>query len=212
MKNLIIFTIFLSLFNFTSPVFAADATPSAKTQDLLDRVTTKVAELTNQLRRTYSGKIKSLGTISITLGTPDGDRAITTNDVTGYFRIRGGNRSEISFSALKVGDDIVGTGTVDPQNNEMTAIQIIAKVQRYNLVGTISDINKEVITVTDFSGKTSLVDLSDTVNLKKIDAFRKIQTAKTTDFTKGSYVFVIGYLLDTNATQYSTLKALVFPQ
>lgn len=215
MKKLIIFIIIFCL--FAKPVLASDtasksATTSAKTQDLLDRVTTKVAELTNQLRRTYSGKIKSTGSSSISVSTAEGDRTISTNDVTTYYRIRSGNRSEINFSALKAGDDIVGAGTVDPQNSEMTARQIIAKIQRYNIVGTINEVNKQIIIVRETNGKTSTVDLSDAIALKKVDSSRKISTAKATEFQKGSMVFVIGYLANATATEYSVLKALVYPQ
>lgn len=209
MKKIIL--VIIAFFIFSNTIFAVEtSTPSAKQQDLMDRLTTKVAELSNQLRRTYFGKIKSMGTSSISLGTPEGDRTITTNDVTTYFRIRSGNRTEINFSSLKTGDDIVGTGTVDPQNNEMTARQIIAKIQRYNLVGTITEINKSTITVQDFSGKIFLIDFSDAIALKKTDVTGKISVAKFSDFQKDSLVFVMGYFVDANASEYSVLKALVY--
>ena len=209
MKKIIL--IIIVFFVFSSSIFAVEtSTPSAKQQDLMDRLTTKVAELSNQLRRTYWGKVKSTGTSSISLSTPEGDRTITTNDVTTYFRIRSGNRTEINFSGLKTGDDIVGTGTVDPQNNEMTARQIIAKIQRYNLAGTITEINKSIIAVQDFSGKIFQIDFSDAIALKKTDVAGKISVAKFSDFQKGSLVFVMGYFIDATTQEYSVLKALVY--
>lgn len=209
MKKIIL--VIIVFFMFSSSIFAVEtSSPSAKQQDLMDRLTTKVAELSNQLRRTYFGKIKSVGTSSVVITTSEGDRTITTNDVTTFYRIRSSNRTEISFSALKVGDDVVGTGTVDPQNNEMTARQIIAKIQRYNLVGTVKEINKSMITLQDFTGKESKIDFSDALNLKKTDISGKISPAKFADFQKGSLIFVMGYFPDTNTEEFSVLKALVY--
>lgn len=212
---------FLSLFilinlinsiNFVPPnVLAATSTGSAtnlKAQDLLDRVATKVATLTSKLRRVYIGKIKSTGTASYTVTTPDGDRTITTNDVTNFFRIRGGSRSEINFSALKVGDDIAAIGTVDPKTFEMTAKQIIAKIKRYNVVGKISAIDKTIYSVTEISGKATKVDLSDAIALKMINSKGQIVTAKMENFKEGDYIFAITYVSDPSSETLSALKAV----
>ena len=183
--------------------WAVDSSPSAKTKELVDKVT-KIAEST-VTKRTYSGTIKSVGTTSIVITTPDGDRTVTTNDVTTFFRIRAGNRTEINFKALKVSDDLVVLGNIDPQTKEMAARQIIAKIKRQNLVGTLDSLGK--------------VDLSDAV-LKKIsgskaaagrpEQSRGIATAKLADFTKDSLVFAIVYSPDPTSATLSALKAVVY--
>ena len=209
-KSLFIIAItFIIFINFRPAAFANDSSPSANT-DLIDRVTTKAAEYYNELRRTYSGKIKAVGTTTITVTTADGDRSITTNDVTNFYRIRAGHTSLIDFSGLKVGDDVVGIGTVDPQNYEMTARQIIAKIQRYNLVGVITDVSKNTLTIQKPDNQTAVIDLADAISLEKTDIRGKIQNAKEEDFQKGNQVFVIGYLANLNTTTFSTLKALVY--
>ncbi len=208
---------------FTSPalvvgaVSTSSASPSARTkpaegkaQELLDRVATKVAEMTAQLRRTYGGKISSVSTDSFTLTTPEGDKTVTTSDATSFYRIRAGNRSEITFTNLKKGDDVLVIGTVDPQTTDMTAREIIAKIKRENIVGTITALKKYVATVKEGNGTETQINLSDAVSLKKIDpATGKTPVAKLADFKENSLVMVIAYVSGKDTDPLSALKAVV---
>lgn len=201
----------IGLIWLAQPTLAADSTSSAidrKAQDLLDRVATKVATLTSKLRRVYTGKVKSAGTTSYVVTTSDGDRTVTTNDVTNFFRIRAGNRSEINFSAIKVGDDVAAMGTVDPQTGEMTAKQIIAKIKRFNIVGKITVIDKLTYTITELSNKTTKVDLSDAITLKMITTKNQIVPATVENFKEGDQAFVIAYSSDSTSDILSALKAI----
>lgn len=179
--------IFLLAFFLVKPVFAADSTRSA---EIYNKVL-KIAE-TTAVKRTYSGTIKSQGTTSLVITTAEGDKTVTTNDVTSFFRIRAGNRTEINFKALKPGDDLVALGNIDPQNGEMTARQIIAKVKRQNLVGTLNSLGK--------------IDLTDAV-LKRFQN-GKIALAKSADFKPESFVFIMAYQPDPTSPSLSALKAL----
>lgn len=169
---------------FIKPAFAADSTRSA---EIYNKVL-KIAEDT-AVKRTYSGTIKSQGTTSLVVTTAEGDKTVTTNAVTTFFRIRAGNRTEINFKALKPGDDLVALGNIDPQTGEMTARQIIAKVKRQNLVGTLSSLGK--------------IDLADAV-LKRYQN-GKIALAKSADFKPESWVFIMAYQTDQGL---AALKAL----
>lgn len=187
---------------------STSASPSAanpRAQEILDRVINTVSTQADQLRRTYVGKIKTLGTSSIVLSTSEGDRTVVTNDVTTYFRYRSGTRSEISFSKLTPGAELVAMGTIDPSNLEMNARQIIAKVHRYNLVGTIQHSRDNIFSIKEFNGPTTDVDFSGALSLKK-NLGTLFIPAKISDFKVNSMVFVIGYSDQVSAT-LSALKA-----
>lgn len=180
--------IFLLAFFFIKPAFAVDSTRSA---EIYNKVL-KIAENT-AIKRTYSGTVKSQGTTSLVITTAEGDKTVTTNDVTSFFRIRAGNRTEINFKALKVGDDLVALGNIDPAAaGEMTGRQIIAKVKRQNLVGALNSLGK--------------IDLTDAV-LKKVQS-GKISPAKLPDFKPESWVFILAYQPDPTSPALSALKAL----
>lgn len=188
-------------------VTALDATPSAKVQDLLDRVATKVAELSEKLQKSYHGKIKSLGTTSVIITVGGTERKISTNDATSFFRIRAGSKTEINFSALKIGDDIAAIGTIDPATSDLTARQIIAKIKRVNLVGKITAVDKNILTI-----DSAKIDLSDAVSFKIIDADGKIVTARQSDFKLGSDIFAIIHSPDEKTGIFSVLKAMTLSQ
>lgn len=208
MKKLICLISLISLI-WTRPVLAADATKSAA-QDLLDRVATRVADLTGKLRRVYTGKVKSVGTTSYVIATSDGDRTVTTNDVTSFYRIRAGNKTEVNFGSLKVGDDIAAIGTIDPNTFEMTAKQIIAKIRRYNLVGTVSETNKTIYSLNEIGGPKTSVDFEDAVSLKTMNLQGQVTATKVSAFKVGDLVFAIAYFSDPKSDTLSILKALRF--
>lgn len=215
--SLSLLTLAISL--LASPVYAVTATPSPtaapsstpaaskKAQDLYDRVATKVAELARTLRRAYTGKIKSLGRTSLVIAAPEGDRSVTTNDATEFYRIRAGSRSETAFANLKVNDDLSIVGTVDPNTLEMAARQIIAKIHRYNIVGTITAVDKDIYTVKEFNGPVSKINLADAVYFKKLEE-GKFWAAKLADFKTGATVFIIAYS-GSDPSILSALKAVV---
>ncbi len=205
--SILYFLFFILIAVQINQVFAIDATKSAA-QDLMDRVATKVATLTQKLHKVYVGKIKSVGTTSYVVITKDGDKTVTTNDVTNFYRIRAGNRSEVNFTSLKVGDDIAAAGTIDPQTFEMTAKQIIAKIKRFNIVGVISTIDKTIYTIAEIPGPQTKIDLSDAITLKMINSKNLIVTAKMENFSQGDYIFAIVYFSDPSNNTLSTLKAI----
>lgn len=194
---------------WVQPIFAADATKSAA-QDLQDQMATKVADLARKLRRVYTGKIKSTGTTSYVVTTSDGDRTVVTNDVTSFYRIRAGNKTEVSFGSLKIGDDVAVIGTIDPNTFEMTAKQIIAKVRRYNVVGTISEITKTAYSIQEIGGPKTPVDFEDAVSLKSLGSPGQITAAKINAFQPGDLIFAIAYFSDPKSDTLFVLKALRF--
>ncbi len=215
-------TLFLILNSiFAVPVFSASATTSStatktstasgvsdKAKDLLDRVATKVAEIVQNERRTYSGSIKSKAKTSFILTTAEGDVTVTTNDATDFYRIRAGSQSDASFVTLKVADDLAAIGTIDSQTREMTARQIIVKIKRTNIVGVIESIDKNILTIKTQTGGSIKVDLTDAITLEKAGQDNQIVKAKIADFTSNQTAFVIGYSPDPKTGTYSVLKAL----
>lgn len=198
-------------------VSAAAATPSSQTasnsaqnkaQELLKRVADKVSAITTQNRVSYWGKIKQVGTAAYTITTQDGDKVITTNDATSFYRIKAGTRSDVEFKDLKVGEDIAAIGTVDPSNGTMTAIDVIAKIQRYVYVGQITDVTKGIATITLADNSQVKVDLTDAISYRKVVA-GKIISAKLADFQKDATIFVLAYSPDPKTGIYSSLKALM---
>ncbi len=194
------------LFSLLAATIINTATPSAA-QDILNRVTDKVTEIADSLKKVYVGQIKSVGTTSVIITSSDGDQTISTNEATAFYRVRSGSQTEINFSGLKKGDDLSATGTIDPSNLEMTARQIIVKVHRYNIVGVIQTNVNNVISVKEFSGPTSQIDISDTPILKK-NLGTIFSTAKLSDFKVGSTVLIICYT-DPTSTSLPALKAVI---
>ncbi len=194
------------LFSLLAATIINTATPSAA-QDILNRVTDKVTEIADSLKKVYVGQIKSVGTTSVIITSSDGDQTISTNEATAFYRVRSGSQTEINFSGLKKGDDLSATGTIDPSNLEMTARQIIVKVHRYNIVGVIQTNVNNVISVKEFSGPTSQIDISDTPILKK-NLGTIFSTAKLSDFKVGATVFIIAYT-DPTSISLPALKAVI---
>ncbi len=195
------------LFSLLAATIINTATPSAA-QDILNRVTDKVTEIADSLKKVYVGQIKSVGTTSVIITSSDGDQTISTNEATAFYRVRSGSQTEINFSGLKKGDDLSATGTIDPSNLEMTARQIIVKVHRYNIVGVIQTNVNNVISVKEFSGPTSQIDISDTPILKK-NLGTIFSTAKLSDFKVGSTVLIICYTDPTSTSSLPALKAVI---
>lgn len=209
-KILISYFIFL-IFLLVQPVSAIDSTGSAadrKTRDLLDNAN-RIVTLAAKLRRAYTGQVKSVGKTSFVITGAENDRTITTNDVTSFFRLRAGTKSEINFGSIKIGDDLAAIGTIDPSTSEMTAKQIIAKVRRYNIVGKITAVDKTVISVQELTGPLTKVDLADAISLKSI-SLSSGQTAsiKISSFKTGDTVFVMAYISDPKSDTFSTLKTV----
>lgn len=209
-KILILYFIFL-IFLLVQPVSAIESTGSAadrKTKDLLDNAN-RIVTLAAKLRRAYTGQVKSVGKTSYVITGAENDRTITTNDVTSFFRLRAGTKSEINFGSIKVGDDLAAIGTIDPSTSEMTAKQIIAKVRRYNIVGKITAVDKTVISVQELAGPLTKADLADAVSLKSISLTSgQISTEKISSFKTGDTVFVMAYISDPKSDTFSTLKAV----
>lgn len=200
------FFILAFLLIFQTPVLAAEATPSAtpiekKAQDLLDRVATKVAQLATTSKRTYHGKIKTVGKTSYVITTSEGDRTIETNDATEFYRIRASKRNDTDFAGIKKDEDIVAIGAIDPATKTMTANQVVTKIKRTVVAGPIESLDKNVATV-----KGTKVDLSD-ASYQKIGSDGKITTATLGDFKSGSIVFLLAHSPEDGV--FSSLKALV---
>lgn len=186
--------IFLNLF---LALTMTTSTPAA--QEIRQAVDKKIIEIANQLKKVYVGKIKTLGATAITITSGDGDHSISTNEATVFYKIRSGNRTEIAFSNLKVGDEIATVGTINSTNLEMTAKQIIVKIHRLNMVGTIIARKNDIITLREFNSVESLVDLSDTPVIKN---------AKLADFKVGTIAAVIAYI-DPITSSLAALKAVI---
>lgn len=204
-----IFFLLSFLLTFASPVIAVESTPSAtpiekKAQDLLDRVATKVAQLATTTKRTYHGKIKSVGKSSYVITTSEGDKTIETNDATEFYRIRASKRSTTDFAGIKKDEDIVAVGALDPTSKAITANQVITKIKRTVFAGPIESLDKNIATV-----KGTKIDLSD-ASYQKVDTEGKITTAALGDFKSGSIVFLLAHSPENGV--YSSLKALVISQ
>lgn len=222
MKKIALISLISLISLIASPVLAAPATPSAQTaspsakdappankaQELLNRVADRVTALTDKMRRSYQGNVKSVGKNSYSLTSDEGNKVVVTNDATSFYRIRAGSRTEIEFKDIKANDYVVAVGTIDPSSSEMTAKQVIAKIHRFNYVGTIDEVGKGIVTMTLLDNSQVKVDLSDALAYKKIVA-GKIQAAKLADFKQGSTMFVIAFSADPKTGVYSSLKALV---
>lgn len=203
--------IFILFFVFVSPVLAVDSSSSAtstKAAEIVQAVQ-KWADGSANSRKFYVGTIKSVGTSSYMVTTVDGDKTISTNDVTNFYRFKTGKRSDATFKTIKQGEDISAIGTIDPQTGEMTAKQILTKLQRVNVVGKIATLTEaNLATILDSNGKATKVDLSDAGSYKKIDTANKIAASKLSDFKEGSVVFIMAYAND-GTDALSALKAIV---
>lgn len=203
-----IYSLFFLLFVFPGICFAEDASISARAKDLYDRASSIAAQLSESSQKSYTGQIKSLGSSTIIITTKDKQRAIQTNDATSFYRIRAGNRSEISFTALKIGDAVASVGIIDPVSFDLTARQVIAKISRQNISGVIKSIDNQIYSIENSDNTITRVDLAD-VPLKKLDQNGKIISGKIDEIKQGSYIFVIAVTPDETTGIFSALKALV---
>jgi hypothetical protein len=201
--NSIIFIIFIFFINVSfHPVFAATATESAA-QNLLDRVATKVATLAEKLKRGAAGEITAISSKSISLG----DQKIITSEATVYYRIKAGNRSVIDFKNLVKGDDIAAVGISDTSTGDLTARQIIAKIQRLVLAGKVTSIDKKNNLYT-LNGKEAEIDAATTVKKATASGFLK---AKYSDIAVGDNLIIYGYY-NKPTDPLTALKALIISQ
>ena len=209
-KIFLILLILISQFSILkSSVVAVDATPSSqvekKAQDLLDRVATKVAQIANDNKKTFHGKVKSIGTESFTVSSGSTDKIINVNDATDFYRIKAGKRSDSDFKSLADSDDVVAVGTIDPSSGSMTAKQVIDKINRENVFGEITDVNKKIVTI---DGKK--IDLVG-ADIYKTSPDGKIIDAKYADFDKGTYAIFVAVSPDPKTGVFSSLRALAIP-
>lgn len=184
------------------------ATSSARSLEIQNQVDKLVTKISDDLKRTYVGKIRSVGTSSVIIGTDEGDRTVSTNEVTSVYRVRSGNRAEVTFNSLKSGDELTAFGTIDPGNMEMTAKQIIAKIHRYAIAGAVTAAQDNVLTIKEFTGAETKVDISSAVALKK-NLGTVFSTAKLADFKVGATVFITAYTDPADPTTLQGLKALI---
>jgi hypothetical protein len=197
--NNIVLAIFIFLLTSFRPVFAAAATESAA-QNLLDRVATKVASLAEKLKTGAAGEITEIANKIIFLK----DQKILTSEATVYYRIKAGNRSTIDLKNLAKGEDIAVVGIADAATGEITARQIIAKVQRLVLTGRVTDIDKKKNLYT-IDGKEAEIDAVTIV--KKATASGLLKT-KYTEIAVGDNLIVYGYY-SKPTEPLTALKALI---
>lgn len=200
----IFFVLFLTAncYLLTASVFAETATPSAS-QELLDRVATKVATLAEKMKKATAGEITSVGSKSFFIG----DTKINVSEVTTYYKIKAGNRTTIDFKNLVKGDDAAVIGTLDSATGEITARQVIVKIQRLTLSGkvTIIDAKKNIYTL---DGKEAEIDSTTAVKTATAAAILK---SKYSDIKVGDNLIIYGYYVKPS-TPLTTLKALIIPQ
>lgn len=203
------------------PVYAVDSTSSAATSsasskndketEILNKISDKVNELGQSLKRAYSGKVRSLGTDTISLTTDSGEAFIETNEATKFYRIKAGARTTTEFKTLKIGEELTVIGTLDEATKTVTARQIIVKVRRQILIGKVTEVNKLLITVFSPTLNSKIVDISGTIPLKKVAPNGGLVSAKTPEVIVNSYLIAVGYY-EPDDPNLSALRAIVIPR
>ena len=196
--------ILLIIFNlsFFNPVQAATASPSAA-QGLLERVATKVATLAEKLKKGVAGEITVIGTKTISLG----NQRVLVSEATTYYRIKSGAKTTIDFKNLLKGDDVAVVGTADSATGDITARQIIAKVQRLPLTGKVTTIDKKTGVYTLAAGEDiKEVEIDSLTIIKKVDAKGAFIKVKLADIIVGDNLIVYGYYNKPN-DPLTTIKA-----
>ncbi len=190
------------MINILFALLLAVSTPSAS-QELLDRVATKVATLAQSLKKTAAGEITSIGTKTFFIG----DTKIVVSEVTTYYKIKSGTRSVIDFKNLIKGDDVAVIGTLDTGTGEITARQVISKVQRLLVSGKVTNIDpkKNIYTLMD---KDAEIDRTTVVQTATAGAIIK---SKYSDIKPGDNLIIYGYYLKPQ-TPLTSLKTLIIPQ
>ncbi len=212
-KSIVALTISFVVFNllFSNAVRAETGTVSAA-QNLLDRVATKVATLAEKLKKGVAGEITVIGTKTISLG----NQKVLVSEATTYYRIRSGNRTTIEFKNLVKGDDVAVVGTLDSATDDITARQIVAKVQRLAIAGKVTNIDKKKNLYTlSLNNESKDVEIDLATVVKKLDAKGLLIKGKYTDIVVGDNLVVYGYYTLPAGRQASqtepltTLKAVV---
>ena len=223
-KLIVLITIF---FLFPFPVLAVSASQSAiatksanpkdqtessnSAKDLVNKITDKVSQMGQSLKKAYSGKIRSLGNNTISLTHDQGEVFIETNDATNFYKVRAGQRTSGDFKSLKIGTEITVIGIYDEGAKTLVARTLIDKIRRYAVFGKVNNIQKDLVTITLSDGTNKIVDLKDTLVFKKLSAKKDIVIAKQADIGQGDHVSVIGYYLD-GETNLTGLKVLILQQ
>lgn len=223
-KKILFIIILTSLFLLTANRFvkAIDSTSSAKTatksaenpdkaKDLVNKINDKVAQMGLNLKKSYSGKIRSLGNNTITLTYDSGEIVAEANDATNFYRLRAGKRSTIDFKSLKVGSDLTIIGILDEGSHTLISRTVIDKVARIAIFGKVTQVSKGTLTISLPDGKKQDVDTSG-ATIKKLSAKKEITTGRASDISADDYVSVIGYLDDDTSTTLTALKIFILPQ
>lgn len=191
---LIIIFIIVIIIIKTQAVFAATATDSAKeaqSQELLQKLATRTAELRAGMRKSLFGEIKSVTADGkIILTTKNGEKTVNTNDSTNFFRISLLGRKEINFSSLVTGEQISVFGLAQEITGEFNTKVVVAKILPVNLIGKVSDIDLK-------NGTLTILTLKQGTFIIDIETATKIYTAAKLKlgFSKikvGDRVFVNG--------------------
>lgn len=221
MKKFLTALLFVANISLAPLALAVDSTESAATPsgapkndkeaEILNKISDKVNELGQSLKRAYSGKVRSLGTDSISLTTDSGEVFIETNEATKFFRIKAGARTTTEFKTLKIGEELTVIGTLDEATKTVTARQIIVKTRRQILLGKVTEINKLLITVFTPSENSKIVDLSGTVPLKKLTPAGDLTGAKASDVVLNAHLITIGFY-QADQPELSALRAIIIPK
>lgn len=206
---LVTLAIFLPSLTFASPTATTSPTATSSANRARNEILQRLLALSAETpRQTYTGKIKTITNTSLIITSPYGDKTITTTNATSFYRFRANTRSEINLSNLKVGDDLAAIGAIDPVSAHMTAFQIIAKTRRYNLIGIIESAENGIISLKEFGGGTSRINLNETPILKK-NVGTIFTTANLSDFKPGTVASIICYTDPADNYTLSSLRATV---
>jgi hypothetical protein len=222
MRKIIVLLVVYCL--LVSPVLAVDATKSAasspsatqkapiseKAKDLVDKINNKIDKMGLNLKRAYSGKIRSLGNSTITLTYDSGEISVETNEATNFFKIRSGNRTSTDFKNLKVGADLTVVGLLDEGSHTLVARTVLDKIRRVAVNGKVSSLKGNKITVNFPEGKTQVIDTS-TASIKKLSSKKEITASKVSEISEDDFLYAIGYFEDDSET-LSALKLFLIPQ
>lgn len=199
----IIFTLMFCLFFLPKATYALVATPSASTEivEMKDKIASKVAELAVTSEITIRGKVKSVNKDGKTfeLQAPNNKFTVSFTEKTNYFWIKTDNKSKLTlkFENIEIDDNLVVTGSLIKEANQITAKTIYGKIFERLFIGKMTAFDKNNVEIKTLASNTKYtIDLEGLTTVKVINPKSNTDDKKTSDLKKDDILMVKGTIKD----------------
>lgn len=217
-KAIFIVTAFLLLCLFPiMRVWAQTATPSAqkssvKVDDLMDRLATRVAQLSKTQKKAITGTVNTVSISSFTLETATKNYKIELPDTLKVFQMIKGKRTELSQEDIAKGDIVTAFGGYDETIDTLRASVVWIEPAKplFKLVGIVDAVDKTdySFTVKTLEKQTITIDFETSSKLSIFDG-TEIGKGGFSKIVPKTYVLIAASSVPNKTNRYSATRILL---